>query len=157
VEVEVEVELSSLISAKAPKRNTPALLSLPNAESTCLNNRATSAASDTSALTAIASPPLSVIAERRVRLLPGRRNSSRPHARPQLPRPLQSRRLCLWTRPSRFATLLDNLLIFAIVLSNPLPPNVHRCELRLARRKISIYAPYAKERFETASTFNFAS
>ena len=32
-------------------------------------------------------------------------------------------------------------------------PNVHRCELRLARLKISIYAPYAKdakERFETA-------
>src|SRR5260370_28935893 len=47
----------------APKRNTPALLtktsSLPNAESTSLNNRATSAALDTSAPTAIASPPLS--------------------------------------------------------------------------------------------------
>src|SRR5438876_948234 len=36
--------------------------SLPNAESTSLNNRATSAALDTSAPTAIASPPLSVIA-----------------------------------------------------------------------------------------------
>ena len=44
----------------------PALLtktsSLPNAESTSLNNRATSAALDTSAPTAIASPPLAVIA-----------------------------------------------------------------------------------------------
>src|SRR5580704_4181388 len=45
----------------APKRNTPALLtktsSLPNAESTSLNNRATSAVLDTSAPTAIAFPP----------------------------------------------------------------------------------------------------
>jgi len=39
----------------------------------------------------------------------------------------------------------------------PVPLNVHRCELRLARMRISIYAPYAKERFESASTFNFAS
>ena len=55
-----------MISANAPKRNTPALLtktsSLPNAESTSLNNRATSAALDTSAPTAIAWPPLPVIA-----------------------------------------------------------------------------------------------
>jgi hypothetical protein len=62
----VEVKTLSVISAKAPKRNTPALLtktsSLPNAESTSLNNRATSAALDTSAQTVIASPPLSVIA-----------------------------------------------------------------------------------------------
>src|SRR6266436_7901463 len=50
------------MSAKAPKRNTPALLTktsgLPNAESTSLNNRATSAALDMSAPTAIASPPV---------------------------------------------------------------------------------------------------
>jgi hypothetical protein len=39
----------------------------------------------------------------------------------------------------------------------PARPNVHRCELRLARMKISIYAPSAKERFESASTFNLAS
>jgi len=38
----------------------------------------------------------------------------------------------------------------------PVPTNVHCCEL-LARMKISIYAPYAKERFESPSTFNFAS
>jgi hypothetical protein len=31
----------------------------------------------------------------------------------------------------------------------PVPANVHRCALRLARIKISIYAPSAKERFET--------
>src|SRR5437763_11332494 len=57
-------ELSSVISATAPKRNTPALLtrtsSFPNAESTSLNSRATSAALDTSAPTAIASPPFSM-------------------------------------------------------------------------------------------------
>ena len=66
VDVVVEVKALLVISAKAPKRNTPALLtktsSLPNAESTSLNSRATSAALDTSAPTAIASPPLSVIA-----------------------------------------------------------------------------------------------
>src|SRR3989449_8417569 len=32
----------------------------------------------------------------------------------------------------------------------PAPPNLHRCELRLARMKISVYVPYAKECFETA-------
>src|SRR6266404_3183811 len=32
----------------------------------------------------------------------------------------------------------------------PVPPNVHRCELRLARMEISNYAPYIKERFEKA-------
>ena len=32
----------------------------------------------------------------------------------------------------------------------PQPPNVHCCELRLALMKISIYAPYAIERSETA-------
>jgi hypothetical protein len=60
--------------------------------------------------------------------------------------------------PVTIATLLDSLFIFATVLDpTPLPQNVHRCELRVARMKISIYAPYAKERFESASTFNFAS
>jgi hypothetical protein len=39
----------------------------------------------------------------------------------------------------------------------PVPPNVHRCESRLARMEISIYAPYAKERLNSASTFNFVS
>ena len=53
--------------------------------------------------------------------------------------------------PVTMATLLDSLLIFTVVLDlTPRTPNVHRCELRLARMKISIYAPYAKERFETA-------
>ena len=53
--------------------------------------------------------------------------------------------------PVTIATLLDSLLVFTIVLFRlPVPTNVHRCELRLARMKISIYAPYAKERFETA-------
>src|SRR5438128_8974854 len=52
--------------------------------------------------------------------------------------------------PVTIATLLDSLLIFTIVLLTPRTPNVSRCELRLARMKISIYAPYAKERFETA-------
>src|SRR5947209_19772961 len=53
--------------------------------------------------------------------------------------------------PVTIATLLDSLLVFTIVLFRlPVPMNVHRCELRPARMKISIYAPYAKERFETA-------
>jgi len=53
--------------------------------------------------------------------------------------------------PVTIATLLDSLLIFTIVLDpTPRTPNVHRCELRLARVKISLYAPYPKERFETA-------
>src|SRR5439155_10406802 len=53
--------------------------------------------------------------------------------------------------PVTIATLLDSLLVFTIVLFRlPVPRNVHHCELRLARMKISIYAPYAKERFETA-------
>jgi len=58
--------------------------------------------------------------------------------------------------PVTIATLLDSLLIFTIVL-DPIPrtPNVHRYELRLARIKISIYAPYAKERFETARQLQF--
>jgi hypothetical protein len=60
--------------------------------------------------------------------------------------------------PVTTATLLDSLLIFTIVLDpTPRTLNVHRCELRLARMKISIYAPYGKERFESASTLNFAS
>src|SRR5437667_849733 len=29
----------------------------------------------------------------------------------------------------------------------PVPPNLHRCELRLARMKISIYAPYINQDF----------
>jgi hypothetical protein len=59
--------------------------------------------------------------------------------------------------PVTIATLLNNLLIFTIV-PTPVFPNVHRCELRLARVKISIYAPYTKERFETAREHsNFAS
>src|SRR5580700_868905 len=36
----------------------------------------------------------------------------------------------------------------------PVPPNVHRCESCLARIEISIYAPYVKERLNSASTFN---
>src|SRR2546421_12727501 len=53
--------------------------------------------------------------------------------------------------PVTIATLFDSLLIFTIVLDpTPRTPNVHRCELRLARMKISIYSPYAKERFEAA-------
>jgi hypothetical protein len=53
--------------------------------------------------------------------------------------------------PVTIATLLDSLLIFTIILDPaPRPSNVHRWELRVARMKISIYAPYAKERFETA-------
>src|SRR3989449_10555561 len=51
--------------------------------------------------------------------------------------------------PVTIATLLDSLLIIHHC-STPVPPNVHRSELRLARMKISIYAPYAKERFESA-------
>ena len=31
----------------------------------------------------------------------------------------------------------------------PVPPNVHRCELRFAHMKILIYVPYAKGCFET--------
>ena len=55
--------------------------------------------------------------------------------------------------PVTIATLLDSRLIFTIV---PDPtPNVHRCELRLARMKISIYGPNAKERFETARQRSF--
>jgi hypothetical protein len=50
--------------------------------------------------------------------------------------------------PVTIATLLDSLPIFWIRLAVPL--DVHRCELRLAGMKISIYAPYAKEHFETA-------
>src|SRR5437588_8589794 len=66
--VDVVVEVKAVFGdlCEGPKRNTPALLtrtsSLPNAECTSLNNRATSAALDTSAPTAIALPPLSVIA-----------------------------------------------------------------------------------------------
>src|SRR5713101_6840442 len=45
--------------------------------------------------------------------------------------------------PVTIATLLNSL--FTIVLDpTPVPPNVHRCELRLARMKISIHAPYTK-------------
>src|SRR5438876_6585461 len=51
--------------------------------------------------------------------------------------------------PVTIATLLNSLLTFTMIRL-PVPPNVHRCELRLARMKISICAPYAKERFETA-------
>src|SRR5438876_4284036 len=51
--------------------------------------------------------------------------------------------------PVTIATLLNSLLTFTMIRL-PVPPNVHRCELRLARIKISICAPYAKERFETA-------
>src|SRR2546425_12049611 len=51
--------------------------------------------------------------------------------------------------PVTIATLLNSLLTFTMIRL-PVPPNVHRCELRPARMKISIYAPYAKERFETA-------
>jgi hypothetical protein len=58
--------------------------------------------------------------------------------------------------PVTIATLLDSLLIFTIVLDpTPRTPNVLRCELRLARMKISIYAPYIKERFETARQHSF--
>ena len=53
--------------------------------------------------------------------------------------------------PVTIATLLDTLLISPLFLIRlPVPPDVHRCELRLEHMKISIYAPYAKERFETA-------
>src|SRR5947209_11807158 len=53
--------------------------------------------------------------------------------------------------PVTIATFSDSLLIIHHVL-NPTPrtPNLHRCELRLARMKISVYVPYAKECFETA-------
>src|SRR5207237_8446861 len=51
--------------------------------------------------------------------------------------------------PVNIATLLNSLLTLSMIRFL-VPPNVHRCELRLARMKISIYAPYAKERFETA-------
>ena len=50
--------------------------------------------------------------------------------------------------PVTIATLLNSLLIFIIVLDPT--PHTRRCELLLARMKISIYAPYAKERFEIA-------
>src|SRR3979411_471157 len=54
--------------------------------------------------------------------------------------------------PVTIATLLDSLLIFTTIvpIRLPVPPNVYRCELRLARMKISIYAPDANERLETA-------
>jgi hypothetical protein len=58
--------------------------------------------------------------------------------------------------PVTIATLLDSLLIFTFVLDpTPRTPNVHRCEVRLARMRISIYAPYIKERFETARQHSF--
>src|ERR1700757_2772972 len=50
--------------------------------------------------------------------------------------------------PVTIATLLNSLLIFIIVLDPT--PHTRRCELLLAPMKISIYAPYAKERFEIA-------
>ena len=57
--------------------------------------------------------------------------------------------------PVTIATFSDSLLIFTIVLDpTPRTPNVLRRELRLARMKISIYAPYAKERFETAYQYS---
>ena len=55
--------------------------------------------------------------------------------------------------PVTIATLLDSLLMFTIVLGpTPRTANVLSCscELRVAPMKISIYAPYTKERFETA-------
>jgi hypothetical protein len=67
---------------------------------TSLNRGATSAALNTSASTAIASPPLSMIA-RATRSAPFRsEESSRLRVHPQRPTPLQSHRLCLWARPS---------------------------------------------------------
>src|SRR5580704_10509907 len=121
----------------APKRNTPALLtktsSLLNAESTSLNNRATSAALDTSAPTAIASPPLSAIA-RATRSAPSRSEEEVTATRaPSAPKAVAIPAPIPLDAPVTIATLLDRSLTFTIPL-DPTPQNRERPLLWIAPR-----------------------